>query len=156
MDQQLTPSMETTEESSTVQQQVTGRRGNGQRRGPEPHSDTHTMINGAGVPERSADLHTRTPADLRPTPASPGLWIAAVPSPRASYACTCGHVEHAAGAADVRLLVARHQEHRDHCPRTGPTAAPPAGQPMENAPRTGSHIRAIQGKIVTDGVERAA
>ncbi|MFB7266024.1 hypothetical protein ACFCXH_28345 [Streptomyces nojiriensis] len=101
-------------------------------------------------------MTTRALADLRPTPASPGLWIAAVPSPRGSFACACGHIEHAAGARDVQRLVARHQEHRDHCAPTAPAAVPAVSLPTENAARTGSHIRAIQGKINTDGVDRAA
>ncbi|WP_327170019.1 hypothetical protein [Streptomyces subrutilus] len=97
-----------------------------------------------------------TPTDLRPTPGSPGLWIAAVPSPFGSYACGCGHIEHAAGARDVQQLVGRHREHRGHCPRTSAATAVSEGQSTEAARATNSHIRAIQGKIVTDGVERAA
>ncbi|MER6257820.1 hypothetical protein ABT224_41535 [Streptomyces sp. NPDC001584] len=97
-------------------------------------------------------MTTRAPADLRPTPASPGLWIAAVPSPRGSFACACGYTEHAAGPRDVQRLVARHQEHRDHCAPTAPVAA----LPTENARRTGSRIRAIQGKINTGEANRAA
>jgi hypothetical protein len=59
---------------------------------------------------------------LQPTPDSPGLWIAAVPMPRAVFACACGHTEHAAGRADVDQLVARHQEHTDRCTRAkGPS-----------------------------------
>ncbi|MER5675288.1 hypothetical protein [Pseudonocardia alni] len=94
-------------------------------------------------------MTTRAPADLRPTPDSPGLWIAAVPSPRGSFACACGHIEHAAGARDVQHLIARHQVHRDHC-------VPAAALPTENGRRTGSRIRAIQGKINTGEAHRAA
>ncbi|MFE3933051.1 hypothetical protein ACFXPJ_04410 [Streptomyces goshikiensis] len=97
-------------------------------------------------------MHARRPtAALRPTPDNPGLWIAAVPSPRATYACACGHEEHAAGHRDVQRLVARYQDHSARCPRT----APPA-QPTENGAQSGSHLRAIQGKINTAGVDRAA
>ncbi len=52
---------------------------------------------------------------LQPTPDFPGLWIAAVPMPRAAFACTCGYTEHAAGRADVHQLATRHQEHAECC-----------------------------------------
>ena len=54
-------------------------------------------------------------SNLQPTPNFPGLWVAAVPMPRAAFACVCGHIEHAAGRADVHQLVARQLEHRALC-----------------------------------------
>jgi hypothetical protein len=52
---------------------------------------------------------------LMPTPACPGLWIAAEPSPRAGFACRCGLVRTAAGRRAVLDLVTQHQEHVDEC-----------------------------------------
>ncbi|MEU2441832.1 hypothetical protein ABZ595_37470 [Streptomyces rubradiris] len=72
---------------------------------------------------------------LQPTPDRPGLWIAAAPMPRAAYACACGHVEQAAGRADVHQLVGRHQEHAACCPRTEGASGVPGGTSVDGGGR---------------------
>lgn len=92
---------------------------NGSRRHP-----VHTATKGP-------DVHSR----LQPTPAFPGLWIAAVPMPRAAFACACGHSEHAAGRADVHQLLARHRDHTDRCVRGEAPSGVPRGTSVARSGR---------------------
>jgi hypothetical protein len=72
---------------------------------------------------------------LQPTPDFPGLWVAAVPMPRAAFACVCGHIEHAAGHADVHQLVTCHQEHTARCTTTEEPSGAPGGTTVAQSGR---------------------
>lgn len=100
---------------------------NGSRRHP-----VHTTTKGPDVTSR-----------LKPTPDCPGLWIAAKPMPRASFACACGHLEHAAGPADVHQLVDRHQDHAARCARGDRVSGVPGGTSVA---RSGRIIRSRKAK----------
>lgn len=81
-------------------------------------------------------------SNLQPTPNFPGLWVAAVPMPRAAFACVCGHIEHAAGRADVHQLVARQLEHRALCTRTEGASGVPGGTSVARSGRITSKRKA--------------
>ncbi|MYV51037.1 hypothetical protein [Streptomyces sp. SID3212] len=63
-------------------------------------------------------MRRKLPADLTPTPASPGLRVRSgtkYTSSQGDYLCRCGDEDHANGDANVKALVDRYTDHKKTC-----------------------------------------